>query len=152
MAYSDSKGAIGLLEVPSWCEVARAEEKTAACRRALAFTPDAKQLLTGHLDSTIRIRDVPSLATIGQLKGHTDEVRRLAIHPDGTTLATASNDHTVRLWHLPTRMEIGVLDAAGGKAVECDFAPDDLRLIAVRRRIYWAKPRPSLLIPPFTPS
>jgi hypothetical protein len=47
-------------------------------------------------------------------------------------------------------MEIGVLDAGDGEAVECEFSPDGLRLIAIRimsdreeeARVWDATPRP----------
>ena len=46
---------------------------------AMAFTPDAKLLITGSRDQTIKLFDMPHVAEQRTLKGHTAWVRALAV-------------------------------------------------------------------------
>ncbi|HYM89290.1 MAG TPA: WD40 repeat domain-containing protein, partial [Nitrospiraceae bacterium] len=67
---------------------------------AMAFTPDAKLLITGSRDQTIKLFDMPHVAEQRTLKGHTAWVRSLAVTPDSKVLLSASDDATIRFWDL----------------------------------------------------
>ena len=67
---------------------------------AMAFTPDAKLLITGSRDQTIKLFDMPHVAEQRTLKGHTAWVRALAVTPDSKVLISASDDHTIRFWDI----------------------------------------------------
>jgi WD40 repeat protein len=57
--------------------------------------------------------DVPLLAELTQLRGHTQPITQLAFTTDGQFLASGSRDGTVRIWDMVTHVEIANLDAAG---------------------------------------
>ena len=62
------------------------------------FTPDGKTLISGGMDSLIKLWSVPDWSPISTWEGHEKSVNSLALSPDGDTLATSSTDATVRLW------------------------------------------------------
>ncbi|MBI4327574.1 MAG: WD40 repeat domain-containing protein, partial [Chloroflexi bacterium] len=57
----------------------------------------------GYTDHLIRLWEVPSFRSLGELAGHEGWITALTFSPDGQTLASASADQTLRLWHLPTK-------------------------------------------------
>ncbi len=70
--------------------------------RDLAFSPDAKTLASGSLDTTVRLWDAANGKPLMTLLGHTEAVLGVAFSPDGKALASASGDKTVRLWDAAT--------------------------------------------------
>ena len=131
LAYSDSDGAMGLLEESTWRKLAVAQAKTSITPETLRFTPTGAELFTGHDDSVIRIWNARSLSIVGTLKGHLRKIKSLTIHPDGTTVASAADDKTMRLWHLATRTEVGILGSTDWSWLDCRFSPDGSALIAI---------------------
>ena len=90
----------------------------------VAFTPDGKQLITGHGDHSIRFWDVTSGNEVRRLQGHTQFVRSLAIAPDGHILASASGDKTVRLWDAQTGKQLREFSDHTGWAFCVAISPD----------------------------
>jgi hypothetical protein len=67
----------------------------------LAVSPDARFLLTGSEDRTVRLWDVRTGCELRRFTGHTDAVACVAFAPDGRLALSGSEDQTVRLWELP---------------------------------------------------
>jgi WD40 repeat protein len=65
-----------------------------------AISPDARRIVCGEEDGTLRVWDAESALPIGNLRGHVDEVRSLSFSPDGAHLVSGSADATVRVWSI----------------------------------------------------
>ncbi|WP_447979612.1 WD40 repeat domain-containing protein [Candidatus Nitrospira bockiana] len=95
---------------------------------ALAYTPDGRILITGSRDATIKLFEMPHLAEIRTLKGHSGWVRSLAVSPDGKVLVSASDDQTVKFWDIQSGRHFRTLKAHAGPVRCVTFSPDGLRL------------------------
>ncbi|BAY25805.1 WD-40 repeat-containing protein [Calothrix sp. NIES-2100] len=70
--------------------------------RSLAISADAKLLVSGSRDQTIKIWHLETGVLLRTLKGHRDEVCAIALSPDEQIIASGSADKTIKLWHLET--------------------------------------------------
>ena len=83
--------------------------------RAVAFSPDGKQVLTGggrktdmssrSTDNSTRLWDVATGKEIRRFEGHTSYVHTTQFSPDGNRVLTASGDSTARVWDIATGEE-----------------------------------------------
>ncbi|QVL31935.1 AAA family ATPase [Telmatocola sphagniphila] len=91
---------------------------------AVAFSSDARWLLTGSADESMRLWDVATSSLRYTFEGHFGEINAVAFSRDGRTLASGSWDMSIRLWDLPTGSCIGSLLNHRG-AISCViFSPD----------------------------
>ncbi len=75
---------------------------------SVAFSSDAKRIVSGSADNTLRLWDVTTGQPIGPpLQGHTDGVRSVAFSPDGKSIVSGSADKTLRLWDAQSGKPIG---------------------------------------------
>jgi eukaryotic-like serine/threonine-protein kinase len=93
---------------------------------ALAFSPDGRTIVTGHLTTqdNVRLWDASTGDLLATLSGHTDSVRTVAVSPDGLLLATAGRDNTLRIWDLATRRAVHQLEGHTGLINRVVFSPD----------------------------
>jgi WD40 repeat protein len=78
----------------------RASLRQAVAIRAIAFSPDGKQLLTGEDDGTVRLRDPATGKPRSVLGRHGKSVSALAFAPGGQLLAVAGPDGAIGVWEL----------------------------------------------------
>ena len=85
---------------------------------SVAMSRDGKFFVTGHADTTARMRDLETGREIRVFKGHRGAVTFVALTADGKTLVTASSeDGTTRFWDVATAKEFRVIDWQTGKSV-----------------------------------
>ena len=95
---------------------------------AMTFTPDAKALITGSRDSTIKLFEMPDVIEKKTLTGHTGWIRCLAVSPDGMVLVSASDDQCIKFWDLATGRNFRTIKGHGGGVRSVTFSPDGRRL------------------------
>jgi WD40 repeat protein len=66
----------------------------------LAFSPDARTLVSGGADGTVREWFVPALRERRAFRWHKSRVTCVAVAPDGFTAAAGGNDCTIAVWDL----------------------------------------------------
>ena len=99
-AVSDALDKLGLAGVVTGIHRLATERKIAGHTgsiRAVAFSPDGTQVLTGSDDRTARVWDAASGKPIATLSGHPGHVWAVAFSPDGTRVLTGSDDDTARV-------------------------------------------------------
>ncbi|MFN6538102.1 MAG: WD40 repeat domain-containing protein [Nostoc sp. EkiNYC01] len=74
---------------------------------SLAISTDAKLLVSGSWDQTIKIWQLETGELLHTLKGHRDRVYAIALSPDEQIIASGSADRTIKLWHLQTGELLG---------------------------------------------
>ena len=75
---------------------------------SVVYSPDGGRIISGSDDSTIRIWDAETGASVGNpLKGHTDKVRSVAYSLDGQRIVSGSSDGTIRTWHSEALTTVG---------------------------------------------
>jgi WD40 repeat protein len=82
--------------------------------KSVSWGPDGRQLVTGHLDDTVRLWDVSTQQEVAVLRGHTSWIDSVSFCEEGKYVASGSFDSTVRLWDVCTRREIAVLMGHSG--------------------------------------
>lgn len=72
----------------------------------LAFTPEARWLMAGMADGTVRVIETNTLTVLRQWKAHQRPVQSLTVSADGHRIATASADRTVAVWDFASGREL----------------------------------------------
>ncbi|KAG1793051.1 WD40-repeat-containing domain protein [Suillus variegatus] len=78
---------------------------------SLAWSPDAKRLLSGgdDHDPSIREWETSSWTQVGEpWTGHTYKINSIAVHSAGTHAVSASSDNSVRLWQLSDKQTVAI--------------------------------------------
>ena len=80
---------------------------------SLAFSPDAKLIISGGQDRIIRIWDVKSGQKLKELKGHSGDISRVSFSNDGKLILSQSNaynnnapDNTTKVWDVSSEKEL----------------------------------------------
>ena len=68
----------------------------------IAFSPDGRSLLSGSIDTTVRLWDISSGMIIRRFDGHKSGVMSVAFSPDSRYAVSGSQDGTVIVWDFET--------------------------------------------------
>lgn len=103
---------------------------------ALAFSPDARFVVTGGSDYTsvegaqVKVWDAATGRAVRELKGHTQFIHAVEWSGDGRLIATASADGTARLWDARTGAEVRRLGGRAAPVRDVQFSPDGRFVLA----------------------
>jgi WD40 repeat protein/serine/threonine protein kinase len=94
------------------------------------FTSDAKRLISGGDDGTIRTWDIATGKELMKINAHKSWITYIRIHPNGKQIASSSNEETVKLWDLDNGNLIRTFNGHTGRVTCVDFSPDGNRLVS----------------------
>lgn len=90
----------------------------------LAFSPDARRILTASRDTTLRISWSATGKTVCNVfKGHTAPVRSCAWSPCGQFICSGSMDRTLRMWDSSTAHCLHIFMGHAREVLCCSFSP-----------------------------
>jgi WD40 repeat protein/serine/threonine protein kinase len=92
--------------------------------RSLAISPDGMYVMSGSIESIIRLWELSTGECIRTLQGHTSSVTSVSFSPDGRYAVSGSADNTIRIWELSTGECIGTLQGHTSSATSVSFSPD----------------------------
>jgi len=92
--------------------------------KAVAFSPDGKQALSGSWDETLKLWDVETGREIRTIPGHTSIVYAVAFSPNGKRALSGSGDNTLKLWDVETGQEIRTFTGHTDSVTAVAFSPD----------------------------
>jgi WD40 repeat protein len=96
---------------------------------SMAFSRDAKKVVTTCEDGKIRIYSVGDWKLIATLVGHKGAVHRAEFSPNGRWIASAGEDQTVRVWSADDGSLLQTLQESHEPLLDVTFSPDS-RFIA----------------------
>jgi len=91
---------------------------------ALKFTSDKQTLVSGGMDSVIRLWDVQDWNMKRSVTGHANSVHTMDLAVDEKQLATGSTDRTVKLWSFPQMELMHSLQDRKKTVATVSFSPD----------------------------
>jgi WD40 repeat protein len=94
-----------------------------------AISPDGRYLLSGSLDTTMKLWEISTGREIRTFKGHPESVNAVAFSPDGQ-LALSGSGKAVRLWDIFTGRGIRTFAEHPDTVKSASFSPDG-RLVLV---------------------
>ena len=102
--------------------------------RAVTFSPDGKQVLTGggrerdmgsvSTDNSARLWDVATGKEIKRFEGHKSAVHAAQFSPDGRRILTVDRLSTARVWDVATGQQLFVYTGVGSLHPGAAFSPD----------------------------
>jgi RNA polymerase sigma factor (sigma-70 family) len=98
---------------------------------AISFSPDGKRLVSGDMDGTLRLWEVPSGRKLLQAERRDGGASYVAFSPDGKMVAAAGLDHVVYVWDAATwKVKLYELKAPGEFFFSVGFSADSKALAA----------------------
>ncbi len=96
----------------------------------LAISADAKFLVSGSQDQTIRVWNLATGELVHTLKGHRDSVNAVALSPDEQIIASGSADKTIKLWHLGSGELLGTFTGHANTVTALSFTASGEMLVS----------------------
>lgn len=102
--------------------------------RALAFSPDGRQLVSGGQDNVLKVWDLTLNREQSVLRGHASHVRDCVFSPNGNSLLSAGRDQQIKLWQPDSYGEAVVLGGQKADAVlAARFSRDGKQIVTANR-------------------
>ena len=90
----------------------------------VAFSPDHRRLVSGSLDSEVKLWNLDSGDVLRTFQGQTGWIDSLAFSPDGRTVASGTATGAVKLWNVISGELERTLQDNTGKVNSVAFSPD----------------------------
>jgi WD40 repeat protein len=97
---------------------------------SVAFSPNARQVLSGSQDSSLKLWDVASGTLLRNFEGHSGQVRSVAFSPDGRQVLSGSSDRTLKLWDATTGTLLRNFEGHRGHVGSVAFSPDGRQVLS----------------------
>ncbi|MCS6783337.1 MAG: serine/threonine protein kinase, partial [Gloeomargarita sp. SKYG98] len=101
---------------------------------AVQFTPDARYLVGGGEDRTLRVWEVNKGKIVQTLGGlfakHSSPICAVAVSPDGRLVASGSEDKTIRVWELSSGKCLATLTGHSSHVRTLQFTADGFFLVS----------------------
>lgn len=92
------------------------------------LSPDAKILVSGSVDKTVKIWEVATGTLLRTLSAHSQQVWSVATSPDGKMLASAGGDNQINLWEISTGDWLHRMSGLPAWVTAVAFSPDSKTL------------------------
>ncbi|MCS6993988.1 MAG: WD40 repeat domain-containing protein [Anaerolineales bacterium] len=100
LAGGSGKGEIIFWDTATWQEIRRNPNAHDGTIWGLAFSPDGTMLVTGGVDTLVKLWKVSDLSELHTFQEHRNAVNAVAFSPDGTMVASASDDRSAKVWRM----------------------------------------------------
>lgn len=90
----------------------------------VAFSPDRRRLVSGSLDSDVKLWNLDNGEVLRTFQGQTGWIESLAFSPDGRTVASGTVTGAVKLWNVVSGELKRTLQDNSGKVNFVAFSPD----------------------------
>ncbi|KAI0337299.1 WD40 repeat-like protein [Trametopsis cervina] len=108
LAAAHSRGTVALWDAVTGVHVGNTLEGHTSDVVLVAFSSNAKTIVSGSDDATILLSNVATgTQRGGALEGYTERILSAAFSPRRKTMLTGSDDGTVRVWDVPSRELVG---------------------------------------------
>jgi len=92
--------------------------------RSAQFSPDARIIVSGSDDKSVKIWDVAKKKNLISFMDHLGIVKDVKFHPDGTSVASGSDDMKIKLWDLRSKRLLQHYDAHDDSINKISFHPN----------------------------
>jgi eukaryotic-like serine/threonine-protein kinase len=97
---------------------------------SVCFAPDGSRLVSGSLDTTIRVWDAKIGTSLLELRGHSGPVNSVRVSPDSSQVVSGSTDGTIRIWDLRSGVSLREIKGHADSVQSVDISPDGKRIIS----------------------
>jgi WD40 repeat protein len=115
-----------------------------------AISPEARRVVTGGADETVRVWSVGSGGLVRRLNGQDGQPVAVAYSPRGDFVASASTDGLGRVWRVENGRMIATLSGHGNQLTDAAFSTDGSQVVTASRdrtaRVWRAESGSPLLV------
>jgi WD40 repeat protein len=97
---------------------------------SVAFSPEGSRVLSGSMDTTIRLWDAARGVLLRAFEGHSGPVHSVAFSPNGAHVLSASYDSTIRLWDAATGALLRTFEGHSDSVSSAAFSPDGTKVLS----------------------